>query len=186
MQRKVSNDRGLVASDLGNDDKPLFLESQNDTVESQESFDQWYRDVDGVNLSKTIVLPLDEVSPGTFVFENNAFFPMDGEGFGNEGNDHNFYFTTEIHGTFEYKGGENFTFIGDDDVFVFVNGKLALDLGGVHAAQTATIDFDALADDLSIETGNVYTLDVFHAERHTSQSNFRIETSIECLSGGID
>ena len=73
------------------------------------------------------------------------------------------------------------TFTGDDDVFVFVNGKLALDLGGVHGPEAGTVDFDAQAGDLGITTGNVYTLDVFHAERHTSMSNFRIETSIDCL-----
>lgn len=66
-------------------------------------------------------------------------------------------------------------------IFVFVNGKLALDLGGVHGPEDGTIDFDARAGALGITTGNVYTLDVFHAERHTSQSNFRIETSIDCL-----
>jgi len=64
---------------------------------------------------------------------------------------------------------------------VFVNGKLALDLGGVHGAQEDTIDFDAQAGALGITPGNTYALDVFHAERHTSESNFRIETSIECF-----
>jgi fibro-slime domain-containing protein len=86
-----------------------------------------------------------------------------------------------MHATFRYRGGEVFTFRGDDDVFVFVNGKLALDLGGVHGAETDTIDFDAQAGALGITVGSTYSLDVFHAERHTVESNFRIETSIECF-----
>ena len=98
----------------------------------------------------------------------------------------NFHFTTEIRGTFKYEGGEQFTFKGDDDVWVFVNGKLGLDIGGVHGVKTDTLDFDAMAGDLGIEVGNVYTLDVFHAERHTSASNFRMETSIACLAFVIE
>jgi fibro-slime domain-containing protein len=56
-----------------------------------------------------------------------------------------------------------------------------LDLGGVHSAQQGTIDFDAQATQLGITRGNSYALDVFHAERHTTESNFRIETTIPCL-----
>lgn len=184
----VADDRGIVEATLGTDHKPVYAfpgVSPHNTVSGPDSFNQWYNDVSGVNQRFQIPLPLTETSPGTFVFDDADFFPLDGMGFGDEGNPHNFHFTTEIHGTFLYRGGEVFTFRGDDDVFVFVNNKLAIDIGGVHGPAESSIDFDSAAGMLGITAGNTYALDVFHAERHTSESNFRIETSIDCLSGVI-
>jgi len=64
---------------------------------------------------------------------------------------------------------------------VFANNRLALDLGGVHGAETASIDFDASAQTLGLAVGSTYHLDVFHAERHTTESHFRMSTTIDCL-----
>lgn len=181
----TATDRGLVREDLGADGKPVYAHagvSPAGTVSGPASFDQWYRDVPNVNLTFSVPLTLVEGPTGTFTFEDNEFFPLDGMGFPNtEVQGHNFHFTTEIHGTFTYRGGEVFTFTGDDDVFIFVNDKLALDLGGVHAVQEATIDFDQMAGALGITTGNTYKIDVFHAERHTGASNFKMTTTIDCL-----
>ncbi|MDX2019563.1 MAG: fibro-slime domain-containing protein [Deltaproteobacteria bacterium] len=174
--------KGMVKATLDNDGKPQYVATNPISATSAQTFSQWYRDVGGANEKFSVVLPLQETTPGVFVYENNLFFPIDGKGFGNQGRDHNFHFTTEIRGGFKYRGGEKFTFKGDDDVWVFVNGKLALDLGGIHGAETAVIDFDARAGELGLTVGKVYPLVVFHAERHVTQSNFRMETSIECLS----
>ena len=122
-----------------------------------------------------------------FTFESQEFFPLDGQGWGNEGfnPDHNFAFTTEVHTTFQYNGGETFSFSGDDDVWVFINGKLAIDLGGLHPVQMDQVSLDAAADMLGITKGKVYSLDLFHAERHSTASNFRIDTNLQFVDCGI-
>ncbi|HVK72037.1 MAG TPA: fibro-slime domain-containing protein [Kofleriaceae bacterium] len=173
---------GLVEPLLGADGTPVY--APDGPVEphtaGRDEFHDWYHDVPGTNRAYPYVLDLNDQG-GTWVFDSAAFFPVDGTGLGNEGRAHNFHFTTEIHTIFQYRGGEKFSFRGDDDLWLFVNGRLALDLGGLHPALPGTIDLDAQAAALGIERGRAYTMDIFHAERHTDASNFRIETTIDCF-----
>jgi fibro-slime domain-containing protein len=179
---------GLVKGDLGADGKPVYAPpGPTPTTTGQANFDQWYREVPGVNLPFDVPLLLVAQGTGGGSFDSAAFFPVDGRGWpGDDRLGHNFSFTTEIRTQFRYRGGERFTFKGDDDVWVFVNRKLALDLGGMHGEITGTIDLDVQSADLGITPGNSYALDIFHAERHTVASNFHIETSIECLTVSVD
>lgn len=181
FEKNIAAVTGLVQAELDADGLPVYAPSGPTSVTSgKEAFDQWFRDVPGVNIRQDGSLPLSQQGD-RWVYDSSAFFPLDGQGFDNQGREHNFHFTSEIHGSFVYSGHEVFTFRGDDDVWVFVNKRLAVDLGGVHAAATATIDFDAQAANLGITPGNRYSLDIFQAERHTSGSTFRVETTIECL-----
>jgi fibro-slime domain-containing protein len=79
---------------------------------------------------------------------------------------------------FRYQGGEHFRFEGDDDVWVFVNRRLAVDLGGIHSSERAIADLDAQADALEITAGGVYELHFFFAERQTTGSTFHVQTTI--------
>jgi fibro-slime domain-containing protein len=156
-------------------------------VTSADTFSQWYRDVDGVNMRFPIPLQLtpDPNDPTSLTYNNQTYFPIDNQGWGNQGQTHNYSFTTEIHTTFTYKGGETFTFIGDDDVFVYVNNQQVIDLGGIHSAETGTVNFDQQAATLGITKGQTYNMDIFHAERHITESHFRMETKFECLTSYI-
>jgi len=173
---------GIVQTDLGADKKPVYAHpggTQQTTGPAE--FAQWYNDTPNINMAFEVDIPLTEVAPGQFTYQNNAFFPIDDQGWGNDSNPHNFHFTTEIHTEFTYQGGEVFTFTGDDDLWLFINGKLAIDLGGLHPELTDTLDLDSNAAYLGITVGQNYAMDIFHAERHTDQSNFRIDTSIQCF-----
>jgi fibro-slime domain-containing protein len=172
---------GLVLPELGADGKPVYSGVAYSRIESAETFDQWYRDVPGVNLATTVLIPLEPVTSaaGTFRFSDPYFFPIDGQLFGNEGNTNNFHFTLELVTRFRYFGGEVFSFSGDDDLWVFINGRLAIDLGGEHEELSATVYLDESATELDIVPDNEYSLHLFFAERHTLESHFTIETTIK-------
>jgi fibro-slime domain-containing protein len=195
--------KGMVPVDLGADLKPGYTgiceaanagdttrcpEGQQSTT--QANFMQWYNYAADVNKPYVIYLSF-EPNGDKITFQSDRFFPLDNTGWGNSGEDedgqqHNFHFTTEVHTEFLYRGGEEFTFIGDDDVWVFINGKLSddVDLGGLHPQVTGSIRLDERATELGITTGNTYPLDLFHAERHTNASHFRVDTNLEFTNCG--
>lgn len=117
---------------------------------------------------------------GMYEYNNQQFFPLDGKGYGTQpaGSGHNFSFTMETHNFFTYSGGEVFRFTGDDDVWAFINGQLAMDIGGVHAALSDSIIVDNVAAQLNIEKDKTYAFDFFYAERHTTASTIRITTDL--------
>lgn len=171
---------GLVLPTLDGERKPIYNPAHPGPtmITSAATFADWYHDVPGTNYSFEIELPLEEIEPGVFQYDSSAFFPIDGLGFGNQGQPNNFHFTTELHTRFTYRGGEVFTFRGDDDLWLFVDGELALDLGGLHSALQGTVELD----DLDLAYGQTYAMEIFHAERHTDASNFRITTTIDCFT----
>jgi fibro-slime domain-containing protein len=114
----------------------------------------------------------------------------------------NFYFTSEVRYLFRFAGGETLQFFGDDDVWVFINGHLALDLGAPHERLKGTVTLNATggatvvvsAQDvatgtdipvtgvpapgsLGLEVGKTYEIAIFHADRHPRESNYQLTLS---------
>jgi fibro-slime domain-containing protein/RHS repeat-associated protein len=182
MQYRIGFDLGIVEPILGPDGKPVYTTTQpfTFTTHGRELFDQWYRDVAGVNLRTDFTLPLTNstASPNVYTYDNQNFFPINGQLYGNQGMANNYYFTFELHSRFTYQGGEVFNFRGDDDVWVFINKRRVIDLGGVHGAADAQVNLNAVAAQIGLQVGKTYDFDLFFAERFCCGSSFRIQTSI--------
>lgn len=186
--RNIISPRDYIASRDG-DTSGSTSSSQSGAATTAENFEMWFRDVDGMNSSAPLTLSLvREPDSNVYVFDDKedpfyeghgGFFPINGEMYGNSaGENKNFHFTFHLATEFVYErdAGLNFKFTGDDDVWVFIDGKLVIDIGGVHAAVSQTIDLDRLE---WLQDGETYTLDFFFCERHRTQSNFRIETTLQ-------
>lgn len=196
---------GLVASTLSASGKPQYTGICDDTEQpypapacpygqqmtTQESFDQWYNDDASVNATKVERMQLmRDMSTGIYRIQNSAFYPWDGDSRSlirqglelthtTDTASHNYGFTSEVRTYFEYKPDattpQELNFAGDDDVWVFINHKLAVDIGGLHSQQTGSVTLnDATATQLGLEAGKIYEIVLFHAERHTAGSNFNL------------
>lgn len=87
---------------------------------------------------------------------------------------HNYSFSMKISAQFMYIPGQYFEFRGDDDVWVFIDNRLVVDIGGCHNPEEGAVDLDTLG----LEEGKEYPFHIFFSERNATGSNFKMRTSI--------
>lgn len=87
---------------------------------------------------------------------------------------HNYSFAMKISAQFMYIKGQYFEFRGDDDVWVFINNRLVVDIGGCHNPVERAVDLDTLG----LIEGHEYPFHIFFSERNANGSNFKMRTSI--------
>lgn len=126
--------------------------------------------------------------------EEKHFYPLDGLGydapdyFGDTtdmttGRNGNFAMVSEAQ--FVYNPNQYFTFSGDDDVYLYINGKLALDLGGAHGVCYKEIKLSELGGEYGLVEGQPATFTFFYMERCSDNSNFSMRTNIELAEPAI-
>jgi len=195
--------------EIGTDDKRVLVDGR---IYNPQLFPTWWNSDEKYNRQLTYNIDVKKVLDSktntyTYQFVSKEFFPIDKRGWDEDsqyrkykddnGNYHNYHFCLKINYKFNYQGYETFLFSGDDDVWVFINGNLAVDLGGLHTQANATIDLskDENKAKLGISPGSTYNFDFFYCERRTFASNMIISTNFDlfcpkfdycgtCLGGG--
>lgn len=188
-------DLGIVEPTLGDDDTPVYAGMPTTwSTHGAASFANWFHDT-AINLSETLTLPFgpSATDAATYVTKELMFFPVDNELFGDDtiarGPRHNYYFTVAFTLMFRYHGGETFRFASDDDSFVFINRKLAVNLGGLHSTINGSVDLDAQSSHLGITVGQAVPLHFFYADRRPTSAVLQMQVPASdfalCSDGGL-
>ena len=88
----------------------------------------------------------------------------------------NMHFCSETHTKFRFKENLKFSISGNDDIWVFIDNKLAVDIGGNHLAAPGYVDVDKFLPNAVF--GKEYDIDIYFCNRRTPTSNLDIKTNM--------
>ncbi len=136
------------------------------------------------NVDLNVCPPLDwsPISYGcSFSMNETYFYPIDHLLLGNSGQQHNGKFTLQLHLGFIYEAHQHIHFTHSDDLFVYIDGRLVLDGGGLYLSQNSSLYLDQVRPVLVVN--QFYRLDIFFAHRQDSPSVFQIHTNVPIHNG---
>ena len=93
----------------------------------------------------------------------------------------NMHFCSETHAKFRFKENLKFSISGNDDIWVFIDNKLAVDIGGSHLAAPGYVDLNKFMKNADI--GREYDIDIYFCNRRTPTSNLDIKTNMYIEQG---
>jgi fibro-slime domain-containing protein len=170
-----------VECELGDVPGVIAVMSDGDVL-SAGTFEEWWRDILGVNMSTVQQITMTRNRYGVYFYLANDYRPIDGELLGNEGDVHNYHFTVELDADFTYdaSAAQWFEIRCTDDAYLFINGRLVMDLGGYGFNKVQYLDLDRLG----LPDGEPARLQLFHAQRQRGLAIFYLRTNIVLEGSG--
>jgi fibro-slime domain-containing protein len=123
----------------------------------------------------SISFALADSTTGTYTFASDSFFPVDNWISDKEGLAHNYSFTAVVRHRIACLPGRAISITGSGDIWVFVNNKLVIDLGGFHGAATGSVSMSAIA---GLVVGQTYEAAIFYAQRKSPSSVLHITMNL--------
>lgn len=188
-------EQGIMEFNLDEEYLPVVRGGELTPNRGLRDVSRWFSEVEGESKNYIGALKLDyDSSDASFSFHQNEFYPLDEVEFSKDdvvnkdGHNHLFTMSFAVPFTVLRSGNEAFVVTADDDTFVYVGNKLAIDMGGVHDAMVgrleirengeiyAGVDGRELAySGINVQNGDGSIVRIFHADRDEVNSVFKVK-----------
>lgn len=166
--------KGLVENELDSAGFPVWTgKVACDIGTAADGPGNWFKSGRSV-LETTISIPLWRIGKSDeWSYSNSQFFPLDTVKTTEPVAWPNYRFC--LHHRFEttFAPNQYLKVMGDDDIWLFAQKRLVIDLGGQHGPDTGTFAFEQLG----VPEGKTIKFDLFHCERHGTGSSFGVWTN---------